>query len=131
MEKKKKTYRRWTRQMIIEEVRSFPDYSAKNIQRVRPELYGAAVRHFGSWKKAIEASGLDYQRVRRKRPFGFWTEHAVTEKIVSLEHKHSAFVRKKHADLYSAALRIFGSWEKAVRASGLSYEQVRKGSKKL
>lgn len=124
MEKKK--YRRWTKQSIIQEICVISDYSAKSAQRVRPELYGAAVRHFGSWKKAIEASGLDYQRVRKKHPLGYWSAQTVIEQIGKLQKMHSAFVRKNNADLYNAGLRIFGSWEKAIAAAGLDYKSIKR-----
>lgn len=127
MENKPKTYRRWTKETIIQEISLIPDYSAKSVQRLRPELYGAAVRHFGSWKKAVECCGLDYFTARKKRPLGYWTQETVIKSIANLEQKHSAYVRKKHADLYNAALRTFGSWEKAIVAAGLDYKSI-KGS---
>lgn len=122
--------RRWSKTAIVEEIKNLPEYSAKYVQRARPELYGAAVRHFGSWKSAVEESGLDYANARKKRPLGYWTRETVIENIRTTEKKHSAYVRKKHADLYNAALRIFGSWKNAVEAAGYDYRDIQKGVQK-
>lgn len=119
--------RKWTIERIKIEILSLKDLSAKNCQRDRPDLYGAAVRRFGSWRKAIEFSGFDYSQVRRKRENGFWTSDRIIECILLLNEKHSAYVRKNHADLYNAALRFFGSWQKAITSAGFEYSQIEKG----
>lgn len=123
----KKTNRRWSAERVISEIKALKDRSAKFNQKTFPSLYGASIRHFGSWKKAVEAAGFPYEAISRKKATGYWDRERLVEAIQKLSEKHSNFVRKKHADLYSAALRIFGSWEKAVTASGFDYESIRKG----
>lgn len=119
-------YRKWSKEAILDEISQLTEISAKKIQCDRSSLYGAAIRYFGSWKKAVEAAGFDYSRVRKSKIKGYWSPQTVTQKILTLNEKHSAIVRKFNADLYNAALRIFGSWEKAILASGLDYKDVQK-----
>ena len=122
-----KSNRRWTADEVLKEIRSLTDLSAKYNQKSFPSLYGATIRHFGSWKKAIEAAGFSYDTVTRRKLAGYWTKDRLIEAIQALPEKHSNYVRKKHAGLYSAALRLYGSWGKAVCAAGIDYESVRKG----
>jgi hypothetical protein len=127
MTEESKANRRWTKHSILDEIRMLVDRSAKQNQRERPSLYGACIRHFGSWKSAVEAAGFDYSISARRKVPGFWDHQRVIEAIRKLPEKNSNHARTKHADLYSAALRHFGSWKDAVEASGMSYDSVRKG----
>ena len=128
MEKtEKKRSRKWSREQVINEIAKLSDVSAKSVQRTFPSLYGAAARHFGNWGAAIDASGRDYQRVRKRKSKGYWTEARIREQICELEVKHSSGVRRQASDLYNAALRAYGSWKKAIQAAGFDYESLQKG----
>jgi hypothetical protein len=65
--------RHWTKRRIIEEIqrigREGQDLSQKAVMRSHGALLSAAKssRYFGTWRKAIEAAGLDYGKVRRPR----------------------------------------------------------------
>ncbi len=122
-----KSNRRWTKAEILREIRSLTNLSAKSNQRGFPSLYGATIRHFGSWRKAVEAAGFNYSEVVKRKMPGYWNRERLIKAIQQLSEKHSNLVRKKHADLYSAGLRLFGSWEEAVKAAGFNYEEIRKG----
>lgn len=122
-----KSNRRWTKEEVLREIRSLSNLSAKFNQRSFPSLYGATIRHFGSWKNAIEAAGFHYPEVVKRKMPGYWNKERLIEAIQGLPKKHSNLVRRKHADLYSAGLRLFGSWEKAVKAAGFNYEEIRRG----
>lgn len=123
----KKSQRRWSADQVLNEIRHLKDLSAKSIQRRQPSLYGAAVRYFGSWMAAIEKAGFDYSSVlKRKRP-GYWSRAKIIEEIRGLEHRNSGNVRRSHAALYNAALRVFGSWKEAVDEAGFDYRKEAKG----
>lgn len=129
-EKRKSSRQRWSKDLVLKEILKAENVSAKRIQRVRSALYSAAIRYFGSWKSAVEATGLDYSRVRRTKTFGYWTEQTLIENILELSEKNSASVRKINPALYIAALRHFGSWENAVQSAGLDYKSVQKSRAK-
>ena len=58
----------------------------------------------------------------------YWSAPKVIEAIHALrEGKNSGYVRKHHAALYNAALRIFGDWKSAIKAAGLDYYSIRRG----
>ena len=64
-------YRVWTNERILTRIRELnaqgEDLSWGNVShRLDPPLAAAAVKwcHFGSWKAAIEAAGLDYEQIR-------------------------------------------------------------------
>lgn len=101
--------------------------SPKCCQRSNPRLYGAALRYFGSWKEAITAAGFDYNEVRKRVPPGYWSRKRIIDELMSLKEKSSSQMRTQRPDLYSAALRVFGTWRKAVEAIGIDYDTVQKG----
>lgn len=113
--------------MVIDEIKKLPIRSAKYNQSTNPTLYGAANRYFGSWRKAVEAAGFDYSKVTQNQSPGFWTRDQIIKEIQSTPFKHSSVVRKNQPKLYSAALRIFGSWGAAVTAAGYDYSKTCKG----
>ena len=62
--------RRWTSAIIIKEIISFASDKRHSscVKKHREELWKAGVRHFGSWEKAIQACGLDYEEIVRPGP---------------------------------------------------------------
>lgn len=128
MEKPKaKPRKKWSADQIILEIRSARNLSPKYQQNTNPALYGASVRHFGSWKAALAGAGLSYSPQSKRRFPGSWNKEGCIEAIQSLDLKYSAHVRKNHLDIYSAALRLFGSWKVAVEAAGYEYSTITRG----
>jgi hypothetical protein len=88
-----------------------------------PDVYAAACRLFGSWENAIEACGLDYEKIRKYRQ---WSKTKIIDEIKRLhkesEPLNSINVQKKHKPLYMAAVKRFKSWGKAVKTAGIDYE---------
>lgn len=117
---------RWSTERVLSEICKLRDLSGKSVQQHHPKLYGAALRHFKSWKTAIEGAGFDYSKVVRRRLPGYWSRERVIEEIKKLPQRNSNFARQKRPDLYSAAIRVFESWEAAVECSGFHYSDVRK-----
>ena len=92
-----------------------------------PCLAAAAVRpgHFGSWRAALSAAGLDYDRIRRYRQ---WSREGVLRAVC---HRHArgqalnvAALEPGETALLTAARRRFGSWERALAAAGLNERTV-------
>lgn len=125
--KRRAKQRRWSADDVIREIHACNDMSAKYNQRALPHLYGAAVRYFGSWKKAVEAAGFDYKVICKRRQPGSWSKDQIIQTIKDLKQMNSSFVRKSNSALYNAALRNFGSWKNAIEAAGLDYIQIKKG----
>jgi len=126
---------RWTQAKIIATIRRLHehgvDLSPTGIRKTHGALFSSArsPSHFGSWRAAIEATGLDYRRIRRGEQI--WSK----DKIVRAIRKHegegadllSAEFKRAHKQLYSAACarRYFGSWRRAIEAAGLDYDGIR------
>lgn len=125
--KRRAKQRRWSADDVIREIRTCNDLSAKHNQKTLPHLYGAAVRYFGGWKKAVEAAGFDYKVICKRRQPGSWSKDQIIQTIKDLKQMNSSFVRKFNSALYNAALRSFGSWKNALEATGLDYSAVKRG----
>jgi hypothetical protein len=126
---------RWTQEKIIETIRRLHeqgvDLSPTGIRKTHGALFSSArsKSHFGSWRAAVAAAGLDYARIKRGEQI--WSK----ERIVRAIRRHhdagedllSAEFKRAHRQLYSAACakRYFGSWRRAVEAAGLDYERIR------
>ncbi len=83
-------------------------------------LMGAACKRFGSWAKAVEAAGIDYESITGRIK---WTREKLIERMRqrhkagdSLDHQT---IRREEGRLLTAAHRLFGSWAKAVKMARL------------
>ena len=85
-------------------------------------LYAAAARYFGSWGEAVVAAGFDYSSVKI-RPMN---EDEVLEQLRELSARGDSLLAMNHRKLREPAARLFGSWEKAILASGCERPQRRK-----
>jgi hypothetical protein len=94
-----------------------------NVAKEYPRLYLKARKIFGSWKKALEASGIDYEAARNRKK---WSRERVLKEIERLCLKGQSLrpkdiKREGMTDLISAASYHFGSWRRAVESSGILY----------
>jgi len=76
---------------------------------------------FGDWSRAFAAAGIEEPPARNRS----WTREKVIEAIRNLAAKgtpltHSEF-KKVDSGVVNAAIRRFGTWAKAARASGCRY----------
>jgi len=92
-------------------------------------LNRGAIRFFGSWSKAIEAAGLDYDAFLRKSRYPS-PEKVIHEIRRRHEKKLSLITRevrrgnnRDHA-LYDKTLEFFGSWKKALSAAKIRYKDI-------
>ena len=88
-----------------------------NRSRNRP-LYDAAIQHFGSWRSALAAAGINLSNVSRHRPKHFDREPM----ILWLKHRQAAGKSLAYGeaclenrDKAIAIKRTFGSWAAALR----------------
>lgn len=126
---------KWTKKKVISEIRHRRGKGlALNMVQVKAEdsrLYAVAVRLFGNWGNAVTAADLDYDDVRVDRVWH--TKECVTQEVLRLRDlgedlSLSAF-KSSHPGHYVAACRHFGSWKKMFEAMGLSYARVRKNTR--
>lgn len=125
---------RWSKDEIaLEILRMYASNEALSygeVQKNNLRLLRAATRYFGSWQSAVEFAGLDYEQIRRYR---VWTKDRITEQIRKY-HSEGRDLSWRHVStdldpaLAAAAIRPnrFGSWEAALTATGLEYEEIRR-----
>ncbi|MBI2485552.1 MAG: radical SAM protein [Deltaproteobacteria bacterium] len=94
-----------------------------NVAREYPALYSKARKIFGSWKTALEACGIDYEKARNRKK---WSREKVRREIKKLHLKGQSLRLKElrkngKVSLISAAAYHFGSWRKAVESSDIHY----------
>jgi hypothetical protein len=115
----------WSRARIVGQIRDIKkaggplSYTAAEADY--HELVPAATTLFGSWRKAIEAAGLDYTKIKRHKQ---WSKSEVAREIkrmnkAGLDLSTTIPVRAKCRSLHASALRYFGSWAAAMKAAGL------------
>lgn len=86
-------------------------------------LVAAAIRHVGSWARAVElATGRAYEEVRRNHP---WSAVEVLETIRARRDRGATLrgraVLQEANTLYTAARTHFGTWRAALQAAGVGY----------
>lgn len=98
--------------------------------RKRRALVWAAVKYHGSWRKAVEAAGIDYASISRINPNRHvWSKEIIVQMIQNLQKQglpvNSSYVQEEQPLLYGAACKYFGGWPQAIEATGLSYDEIR------
>jgi hypothetical protein len=125
-------YKSWSRERIVARIQELHaqgvDLSWRNVcLHVDAQLAAAATKksHFGSWREALESSGLDYDAIRRYRE---WDDQLVVEKVQEM-HKDGKGLNAKSMEeediaLITAARRRFDGWHQALTAAGLDYTEI-------
>jgi hypothetical protein len=94
-------------------------------------LCGHAKKRFGTYDHALERLGLNPELIRRVCVPFHTTESicaAITERRKQGKrlNLHSVKVgASRDSKLYKGALRLFGSWRKAIEATGMDYDTIR------
>jgi hypothetical protein len=124
----------WSKPEIIKALKTLhkagKDLSYNALARRQQSLVSAAAYHFGSYRVAVEAAGIDYAEVvRRPR----WTKPLIIRLIKGAKRRgedlHWSAVTKRRDELGKAAFaslqpRLFGSWDRALHGAGLDAEEV-------
>lgn len=130
-----KRKRKWTKETILQRIRELyeagEDLSHSAAKRNHQYLVVVAINKnfFGSWRKAIEAAGLDYEKISKHE---YWSKERICQRIRELYEQGEPLsheeAKRHHGALVSAASspRYFGSWGAAIRAAGLDYDKIRK-----
>ena len=124
----------WNQDHIVSELarlhQSGDELSYNRMSRANQSLVSAAAYHFGSYRDAVIAAGIDYAEVSR-RPR--WTRENVVEAIRDASRKGDdlnwSSVTRRGDDLAKAAFaaiqpRLFGRWDRALEAAGLDVADV-------
>ncbi len=127
-------YQEWSRETIIATIRELKskgnELSFRSMMgSPHQAMVYAAIRpnHFGSWKAALEASGINSQEVYRYRS---WDKETIIHEIKTLQEQGADLSSKamdQHSNsLIATARRRFGSWEEALKKAGIDYSKIRK-----
>lgn len=120
----------WTKDKIIRIIKRMDtrgEYLGGGTVRSEfPSLYDMARNLFGSWRVAIEASGLDYSEKATR----VWTRDRILREIGDLHRAgqklNSGVIGKTRSGLYNASIREFGSWKDAIDRAGLDWDSISK-----
>jgi len=124
----------WTEKRILQELRRLHKSGANlaytKLAKKKQPLLSAAAYHFGSYRDAIAAAGIEYRDVLR-RPR--WTKQNIIGLIKKARRKseslHWSAVTTRNDELKLAAFaalqaRLFGTWDRALTAAGLDADEV-------
>jgi hypothetical protein len=125
---------RWNRETIIDEIlhraQTQQDLSYSGMMTHNLALLRAAARYFGSWEKAVNGSGLDYNDWRRYKN---WTNDRIILRIrelalngADLSWRHVSLVLDPGLAAAAVKAHHFGSWRAALSAAGLDYGAIRR-----
>lgn len=122
-------HRRWSQQRVIERIGELASQgrplNLHAIQISEATLASAADRYFDSWADALAAAGVDPALWTLRVPA--WTPKRVVQTIQQMHRtglpvNHAAVRRNS---LSRAAVKIFGSWDEALRTAGIDPQTVR------
>lgn len=113
---------KWTEETVTAHVLDLSsrgiNLSSSNMQQEYMSLFQAGCRIYGSWKNAVNTSGLDYNDFRKQKE---WTEESVKKEIQKFHLENGSasagLVSKKNGALYQAARRTYAgqTWNEVVK----------------
>lgn len=114
----------WTRSRVLEEIHSRvkkgQSVRTGSVQESAGGLMEAGRKYFGSWRAAAESAGAGHLL---GKPLRRWTKKGILQKIRQAHRGEQSLAgcdfRKADPGFYKTVCRHFGSWVKAVQASGL------------
>lgn len=119
---------KWSKEVIEKELLTLYKEDKMLVPTQMAKLYGglyhACIRYYGSYRKALESANIPYQQLKNRK----WSKEVVLEEIKKRqknnESLYSSVVLKNHNHLYGAARRYFGSYLKALEASGIDHNKI-------
>lgn len=123
-------YRHWSPEDIKKELRSRSKrkrpVNSKVIQIELPGLYGAAVRHFGSYDDALRKSGVDPAGVVQRRD---WDRQTICKRLREFEQSFGlvsqVMLRRFDSGLLRAIRLHYRNLKAAVQVSGVRSYSIR------
>ncbi|MDZ4788998.1 MAG: hypothetical protein SH807_08655 [Blastochloris sp.] len=124
--------KKWTSQLVGEEIKKWNDKGeplySHHVRKNYQELLAAGIRYHGSWKLAVEASGIPYADVRK---YQNWSKDLIVAKIQELSQQgvdlsFRSMMLSKYNSMVYAAIRPnhFGCWKNALAGAGLAPEEI-------
>lgn len=103
---------KWTEETIKDEILRLNEENvvlcSSQMQETNMDLFQAGCRIYGSWKNAVNSSGLSYDDFRKQKE---WNKETVLSEIRSFINENNnasaGLVSKKNGALYQAARRNF------------------------
>jgi hypothetical protein len=109
--------RRWTQAMVLDAIRnhSVQEGGLDQVWKQDTGLYAAAKKLFGTWRKAVSAAGL-------KSPRRAWTADLVLAEIQRWRRQGvpAGLLGRVDQSLRNAAIKHFGSWQRALELVGVT-----------
>ena len=120
----------YPRDLVIQKLRDYCEAGNKLratiIMSYDRRLYDAARRHFGTWRVVqtiVAASAVTDRPPPPSRRHQKWSPQRVIEQILSRRQAgkllHYRAVKSDQITLFWAASRYFGTWNRALRATGI------------
>ena len=116
---------KWAKEKILKELKNEKDLSWSSLRRSNPKLLSACEKNFGSLRDAVEALGVDYDEVTKRKPVNKkWLLKEIHAFVASgnppstLYTSHSALMRKSK--------RLFGSIARAFKVAGYRYDELKR-----
>ncbi len=121
----------WTDELIIKTLKEkITQGQIKNLSQLRNNfspLYNACREHFGSWEEAMKVAGIPQDRI--KRGFCLWSKRVILqslqEKFKEGKIESLTDLRTKFRKLLWACREYYGSWQKALKAAGIDYLEIK------
>ena len=125
---------KWSKDRLVVELkrlhRAGTDLSYNALARTHQSIVSAGAYHFGSYRAAIAKTGIDYSDILRRPQ---WTRARIIQLIKQARRNdrdlHWSAVTKAGDELSRAAFaslqgRLFGNWDRALRAAGLDAAEI-------
>lgn len=112
--------------------------SPANIRQAHSSLFKSAEYYFGSWRKAVELCGINYDNIlllskesqlKKSKQKIIEDIKVYTTRVKDKEKLTHNYVYQHYPRLFKRALRHFGSWRKGLEEVGVDYSKIRKWTK--
>ncbi|WP_050179950.1 hypothetical protein [Domibacillus robiginosus] len=109
----------WDQEKVINIIKKLHeenlDLSVISIRANNSNVYTAAIRHFESWRNAVEKAGFNYQKICKLNMT--WNVDEIKRRLILRQEQsktmQSSVLRLEEPDLYGACLKIYGGYREA------------------